>query len=47
MQVVFKITFYNVTFDSNMCEVYSTKKKIDLYFGEAPWIYNDQYAITS
>jgi hypothetical protein len=41
MQVTFLLstyflpTFYNVTFDSNMCQVYSTKEKVDLFFGEA------------
>jgi hypothetical protein len=34
MQVAFKPTFYNVTFDSSMCQVYSTKKKVDLFFDE-------------
>jgi hypothetical protein len=28
-------TFYNVTFDSSMCQVYSTKEKIDFSFSEA------------
>jgi hypothetical protein len=35
MQVAFKPTFYNVTFDSSMCQVYSTKDKVDLFFGDA------------
>jgi hypothetical protein len=35
MQVAFRFIFYNVTFDSSMCQVYFTKEKIDLIFGEA------------
>jgi hypothetical protein len=31
-----------------MCQVYFTKKKIDLFFGDAfEYIYNNIYAITS
>jgi hypothetical protein len=33
MQVAFKTCF--LAFDSNMCQVYSTKVKIDLFFGVA------------
>jgi hypothetical protein len=42
-----KPTFYNERFYSSMCQVYSTKEKVDLFFGDAFWIYNDLYAITS
>jgi hypothetical protein len=35
MQLVFKTYFYNVTFYSNMCQVYFIKEKINLFFGEA------------
>jgi hypothetical protein len=31
MQVAFKTYFLHVTFDSSMCEVYSTKEKIDIF----------------
>jgi len=30
-----KLTFCSLRFDSNMCQVYSTKEKIDLFFGDA------------
>jgi hypothetical protein len=35
MQVAFKTYFLHVTFDSSMCQVYSTKEKIDFFFNEA------------
>jgi hypothetical protein len=34
MQVALKPTFCNVTFDSNVCQVYSTKEKVNIFFGE-------------
>jgi hypothetical protein len=34
MQVAFK-TYFSVTFDSSLCQLYSTKEKIDFFFGEA------------
>jgi hypothetical protein len=34
MQVL-KPTFCNVRFDSSVCEIYSTKEKVDLFFGDA------------
>jgi hypothetical protein len=39
MKVLFishlKLTFYSVTIDLSMCQVYFTKKKVDLFFREA------------
>jgi hypothetical protein len=35
MQVAFKIYFLHVGFDSSICHVYSTKEKVDLFFGDA------------
>ncbi len=29
-----KLTFCSARFDSNMCQIYYTKKKIDLFFGD-------------
>jgi hypothetical protein len=47
MQVLLKPTFYSVRFDSSMCQVYSTKDKVDLFFGDALEYTNDLYIITS
>jgi hypothetical protein len=35
MQVVLKPIFCSVIFDSSLCQVYSTKEKIDFFFGDA------------
>jgi hypothetical protein len=35
MQVVFKPTLCSVRFASTMCQVHSTKEKVDLFFGDA------------
>lgn len=39
MKVLFishlKLTFYSVTIDLSMCQVYFTKKKGDFFFGDA------------
>jgi hypothetical protein len=45
MQIVFKTYFLqcNIWFKY----VKYIKKKVDLFFGEVPWLYNDVYVITS
>jgi len=36
MQLAFKTYFFcSIRFYSNMCQVYSTKKKVDLFFSDA------------
>jgi hypothetical protein len=42
-----KPTFCNVTFVSNMCQVYSIKEKIKIILFSFLWIYNDLYVIAS